>query len=330
MRSGGLRRIVGAIARNGVINMPAAVSHLPAISNGVGYASREYAESLSEFGDVCALPNCGGWLLATPIPRTELRDALGCYPLFSCGDWTALGDDLAALATRLVSVRLVTDSFAEVTAVDLAAAFPDVCYEYKQHFVTDLARPLEQFVDRHHQRNARKALRAVEVGNATIDAGLLGEWCGLYQHLVERHGITGIQRFSPASFAKQLGVPGLLAFAAREGSETCGMTLWYVRGDVAYYHLAAYNERGYELRASFALFWHALTQFAKLGIRWAALGAGAGTQASDSGLTRFKRGWATGTRPVYFCGRILQPRAYAELVGRSQNVQGYFPAYRHS
>jgi hypothetical protein len=50
----------------------------------------------------------------------------------------------------------------------------------------------------------------------------------------------------------------------------------------------------------------------------------------DGGLTRFKRGWATGTRPVYFCGRIFQRERYEQLARQGgAPVSGYFPAYRH-
>jgi lipid II:glycine glycyltransferase (peptidoglycan interpeptide bridge formation enzyme) len=108
------------------------------------------------------------------------------------------------------------------------------------------------------------------------------------------------------------------------------MTLWYVSGDVAYYHLAAYSDRGYDLGASFALFWTALKYFAAIGIRWAAIGAGPGTTAAESGLTRFKRGWSTGTRSAHFCGRILQPTAYAELSANAAAGSSYFPAYRRA
>jgi hypothetical protein len=92
--------------------------------------------------------------------------------------------------------------------------------------------------------------------------------------------------------------------------------------------LAAYSDHGYELGASFALFWSALSHFREIGIHWAALGAGAGLQSAESGLTRFKSGWSTHTRPVYFCGRILQPVAYAKLAAGAAASTGYFPAYR--
>jgi hypothetical protein len=293
-----------------------------------GYASREYAESLAEFGAVRHLPACGGWLLETRIPGSDLADGMSCYPLFCCNDWRQLANDLESLADDLVSVRIVTDPFADLEASQLKEAFPDACYEYKQHFVTDLTLPLTSIVASHHRRNVRKALDAVSVRNATPNAELSANWQPLYDNLIDRHGIGGIAKFSRQSFERQIATPGFTAFSALEGGETCGATLWYVRGDVVYYHLGAYSDRGYKLGASFALFWSALSYFAERGVRWAALGAGAGLSSAESGLTRFKRGWATHTRPVYFCGRILQPAAYAKLVGSSRPKASFFPAYR--
>ncbi len=300
----------------------------PCPSSIAGYASRQYAESLAEFGDLVELPASGGWLLARPIPDADARDGMGCYPLFACRDWSAVGDDLATLADRLVCASLVTDPFTDASAEQLHAAFPDVCYPYKQHYVCDLSLPLDRVTPSHHRRNIRKALAAVEVRQAPPNGDALADWIGLYDNLVRRHAITGIARFSPRSFQRQFQSPGFIAFAAFEHRECCGMTLWYAAGEAAYYHLAAYSDRGYELGASFALFWTAFTHFAKVGIRWVALGAGAGATAADSGLTRFKQGWATATRPVYFCGRILQPAAYRELTAHIPPGSNYFPAYR--
>lgn len=295
---------------------------------GSGYASREYAQSLEEFGAVRELPRCGGWLLTSQAPNSNLQDATGCYPLFCCRDWSALGADLASMADGLVSIRIVTDPFADVGISQLKNAFPDVCYEYKQHFVTDLTVPLESIVASHHQRNVRKALDALTVRQKTHGAALLSDWQRMYDNLVARHEIKGIARFSPLAFERQAKVPGFAAFSASDGDGTCGMSLWYVQGDVVYYHLGAHSDHGYERGASFALFWSALSYFASIGIRWAALGAGAGLKAADSGLTRFKRGWATHTRPAYFCGRILQPAAYAKLAASAAASTGFFPAYR--
>ncbi len=108
------------------------------------------------------------------------------------------------------------------------------------------------------------------------------------------------------------------------------MILWYVQNGVAYYHLGAYTEEGYQLRASFALFRKALEYFAESGLHYANLGAGAGIgSGADDGLTRFKRGWSTCLRTTYICGRIFDRQEYDRLVrARGVEATGYFPAYR--
>ncbi|MCC7475017.1 MAG: GNAT family N-acetyltransferase [Pirellulales bacterium] len=313
------------------------VRSLESPSPVAGYASARYAASLSEFGTARQLPGCHGWLLETTVdskmvPGTVWHDAAGCYPLFCCADWDRLQDDIESLPPTLVSVRVVTDPFAATTPEQLRASFPDVCREFKQHFITDLSAPLERAVSKHHQRNVAHSLELVDVRISTDGNELLAVWCRLYDNLIERHGITGIARFSTRSFAEQLQVPGLVAFCAYERgplhAPPCGMTLWYLDGNRAYYHLAAYTDLGYEHKASFALFWQALNYFTQQGVRWAALGAGAGTVNAESGLTRFKRGWATHTRPAYFCGRILNLEAYRQLSTQAPKDASFFPAYR--
>ncbi|MBA4107478.1 MAG: hypothetical protein C0485_17210 [Pirellula sp.] len=293
-----------------------------------GYASRAYAEALAEFGEVIELPNCGGALLGQSIADSTHRDAVGPYPIFSCRDWSGLSADLDSLSGRFVCAYAVTDPFGETSADELARAFPDLCYAYKQHYAADLSRPLDSFVDSHHRRNIRKGLKHVSVSRLTASAETLAAWQALYDCLIERHDIRGIARFSAESFAKQFAVPGFDCFAAVDAEGICGMTLWYVDRGVAYYHLGAYNERGYGQAAAYAIFSTALQRFAEEGVRWAALGAGAGTTAADSGLTRFKQGWSTETRPAYLCGRILQPETYQRLSIAAPTGTTFFPAYR--
>jgi hypothetical protein len=159
---------------------------------------------------------------------------------------------------------------------------------------------------------------------------LLEEWCGLYNQLIEHHGISGLAAFSQAGFKKQLSVPGLMMFKASENGRVVGLHLWYVQGDVAYGHLGATSARGYELMAAYALYWYALEQL-RAHVRWLDLGAAAGAveDVSRDGLRQFKAGWSTGVRQAYLCGRIFQPDAYARLVSRSGvSSTLYFPAYR--
>ena len=117
----------------------------------------------------------------------------------------------------------------------------------------------------------------------------------------------------------ELLAPGIVVLRARHGGETVGANLWYQQGEIAYYHLGAYAVAGYELRASFALFARALELFAERGLAWASLGAGAGgTSNPDDGLTRFKRGWSTGTQPR-LVGRKGAPRGRLRSSGRTDH-----------
>lgn len=295
-----------------------------------GYASAAYAESLAAFGRPRPLPQAGGWLLERPIPGSDLRDAMGPYPLFCCADWSALGRDLAGFAGELVSLLVVTDPFGPLDRAELAALFPDLTRAYKPHFVVDLQRPLFESLPTHHRRNLRRALAGVEVEICTTPRAWLEDWVALYDVLIQRHAIRGIAAFSRASFARQFEVPGLLVLRAREGDRTVAMHLWLRDGARAYYHLGAASARGYELRAAYALMHAALEHFAREGLAWADIGAGAGADPrADDGLTRFKAGWATGTRPVHLCGRIFDRAAYTGLAERCAAPRaGYFPLYR--
>lgn len=305
-------------------------SHLPMVSfdHGSGYLHRGYAHALSEFGTPAFLPNSGGWFLKRHIANSPWVDGMGCYPLFTCQDWSGLKVDLAEL--NLVSFAAVLDPFATVDQPFLADCFPDVAFVFKQHFVTDLRQSPKTFVAAHHLRNVKKASAAVSVERCGDPLSSLQDWHRLYSFLIERHGIRGISAFSKTSFAQQLQVPGMIAFQAVRQGEVVGMLLWYVQQGVAYYHLGAYSDQGYELRSSFALFWHAIEYFAANGTRWLCLGAGAGASAdATDGLTLFKRGWSTGTRPAYFCGKVFDREKYAALI-QARNVPEtkYFPAYR--
>ena len=277
-------------------------SHIAGSQKSIsGYAHADYAASLSEFGTPRFLPNCGAWILERAIPGSDGWDAMGCYPLFTCQDWSQLRTDLDTLGKDLVCISLVTDPFGEYELDYLRECFPDVTTSFKEHFVVDLSRPVDSFVHSHHRRNARRALAEMSVEKCANPEDFLEDWTTLYSNLVARHEIKGISTFSQKSFARQLRVPGILAFRAVRDSATVGMVLWYAQDNRAYYHLGAYSETGYDLRASFALFNHSLDYFALNGFKWLNLGAGAGAEPGvESGLSRFKQGWSTDRRTAYF------------------------------
>ena len=292
------------------------------------YAHPGYAASFAEFGAPIELPRSRGWLLARPIGTSGLLDAMGCYPLFDCADWNGLAADLEACARTFVSVALVTDPFGAYDEALLRETFERVSV-FKQHFIADLTRPIDARAPYQHRYNARRALRRVAVDDPAPTSTCLDEWCNLYEQLAARRGIAGIRRFSRASFAAQFRLPGLVVLRAREGNTTVGMHLWLVDGDVARSHLSASSDRGYQLSSSYALHWSANEYFAGK-VRWLALGSGAGLTAdATDGLSIFKRGWATGTRPAYLCGRICDPDRYADLARAAGSAgTNYFPAYR--
>jgi hypothetical protein len=258
----------------------------------------------------------------------DATDAMGCYPLFCCGDWRRLGDDLHELQNKIVSLVLVSDPFGNYTPELLKSVF-DVVRPYKEHFVADLSLPLEQFTSARHRKSGRKTLQKISVEVCPDPLAYLDEWVWLYGQLIERHRIRGMRCFSRDAFAKQLAVPGLVMFRATEGKEPLSLDLWYVQGDVAQAHLVGTSPRGYELQVSYGLKLFILQHFTGK-VRWVNLGAVPGVSTdANNGLASFKRGWSSETRTAYLCGKILNPSAYHELVRatRSENVE-FFPAYR--
>ena len=300
------------------------------------YSHPAYAASLIELGTPRRLPESDGWILVRPVPslsgqvRSDVNDAMGCYPVFSCADWTHLGRDLDTLGSDIVSLIVITDPFGSYSESQLRELFPDLVRPFKDHFVVDLKEPIERHLSPHHRRNVAKANRHVRVERCVDPPVFAAVWSALYQGLVARHRIDGLAAFSPTTLARQLEVPGVVLFRAERGGTTVGMTVWYTAGSVAYYHLAAYHDAGYAVGASFAIFNFALRHFAETGVHWLDLGAAPGMDSDGSdGLSRFKRGWATGTRPAYLCGRIFDRLAYPALVQAAGSPETtYFPAYR--
>ncbi|MEE8296797.1 MAG: GNAT family N-acetyltransferase [Hyphomicrobium sp.] len=285
---------------------------------------------MAEFGEPIHLPQCEGWVLKRPITDTGDSDAMGCYPMFACGDWSRLADDVERLmSTGLVALSLVPDPFGEYDEGLLKRAFPDYMLPLKEHFVVELRGPIDKIPNKHHRYYTRKAMEELAVDACENTSTHVENWVHLYATLTKRHNISGIRAFSAESFALQLNVPGAVMFRALHQGEMVGAHIWYVSHKVATSHLAAFSEKGYELMASYALYWKAIEYFQGR-VQWMNLGAAAGTAASTGeGLARFKRGWATGTRTAFICGRVLNATAYDELARATETVEaGYFPCYR--
>jgi hypothetical protein len=293
-----------------------------------GYVHPQYAKSLSEFGTLRELPRCGGWILERQIPTSPFRDAIGCYPIFTCRDWARLALDLQGLDNDLVSLALVTDPFGSYEEADLQSCF-DVVSPFKKHYVADLSRPANEIISRHHRYYARKALQNVRVEICEEPIRHIDEWVAMYNALAHRQNITGIRAFSRKAFLTQLTVPGLVMFRAICRNTPVGAALCFIQEDVAYGHLLGISEPGRQLGVAYALFFSHFS-YLRGKVHWLDWGGTSGiSDNSADGLSQFKRGWSTGTRTVFFCGKVINQERYAALAG-AQPVTSYFPAYRHN
>jgi len=210
--------------------------------------SRDYAESLSEFGQPLHLPKCGGNLLVRRIPKTTLVDAMGGYPLFFCEDWAALSSDLEDLPEEIVSVSLVADPYGSYSVETLEACF-DVVNPFKEHYIVDLTKPLDVLGSKHHQRIARRALKDIQIEVCKDPENFVDDWDQLYQTLKKRYNIRGVRGFSRRAFAKQLSMSEVTVLQAFYRNKIVGAQLYYVQDDVAYCHLGAVSDTGYEVGA---------------------------------------------------------------------------------
>lgn len=271
------------------------------------------------------LPRCGGWLIRRAIRDSVLQDAMGLYPYLCCSRWDELPRDLDAFGDQVILLSAVADPLGHYDARLLARSFNRI-RSYKAHYVIDTSVPLGHHVKRSHCETARRAMRKLSVSVAQDPTLYTSDWIRLYDVLCRRHGIVGIRRFTSESLRQQLSVPGIVMFRAEAGGQTVGLDLWYVQDDRAHGHLAAFDDEGYRLRASYATKMFLIEHFRT---RVALINLGATTTEGD-GLSAFKSGWATGTRTSWLCGRVFDESAYRDLMQRRRVTDdgSFFPAYR--
>jgi len=295
-----------------------------------GYLHPLYAESFSEFGIPIYLPNAKGWLIKRQIPDTPYFDAMGPYPLFFCEKWKALTTDLDDLKEELVSITLVIAPRSTPSFLNFQSYF-NIFRPYKDHYLLDLSLPLNQTISKSKRRNSKKVLNNVDVHLSIAPNIDLESWVNLYNCLIRRHNINGIRAFSRRAFSKQLAIPNTHCFWVSHQGRIVGGNLYYLQGNIAYAHLSAFSEEGYELGAPYAVKWTAI-QTLKEKVQW--INFGGGTRSNNSqtgGLELFKRGWSSIAMKSYFCGKILIENTYQELVfSKEKTANSWFPAYRNS
>ena len=294
-----------------------------------GYMHPKYAESFSEIGTPMRFSCSGGSIIIRDIPRSAAQDAMGCYPLFCCGHWAGLQDDIESLGSGLVTLSLVTDPFGDYTPEYLHACFPDRMLPFKRHYVIDRHESRERTVTKHHRYYARKALRELIVDVVRGPESFIDEWMMLHRHVVRKHKVTGLRAFSRHTFLTQLTTPGAVVLRALYKTRTIAAMIFLVQGDVVHAHMLGCDPEGYERGALYAILWHTF-EFFDDSIRWCNLmGVPGASEAGAEGVRRFKQGWTPVTRMAYFCGRVLD-RAMYERLSSAANRSGsdYFPLYR--
>jgi hypothetical protein len=295
-------------------------------AGAAGYTHPAYLASLAHIGTPVRLPSSGGWVLQRSIPGTEWHDCIGPYPLFLCGDWPALRDDLAALAGEgAVSVTIVPDPFGTYSTNLLASTF-DVVREVKRRSIVNLQENFEVAMSPQHRRRAARALERIRVDRCTEPHEYADAWVECYRAFAATRGIGGPAAFPARSLIDQLSVPGMRMYRAASDEAALGFSLWMIDGAHAYGHLAAYTEYGREAGVAYAFYASVLADLQESGISQVDLGAG--LDAGD-GLERWKEGWTRLSLPSMICGAMLRPSEYASLsLARGAGDTSYFPAYR--
>ena len=292
-----------------------------------GYFHKGYAKSIIKDAKLVNLTESKGWLLQRDIPNTLFSDVTNCYPLLCCQNWNKIEDDINNLPNKIISVSLVTEPFAEIKK-DLSKTF-NIFIPFKEHFIVDYRLKIS-FTTHHQKEISRSIKKGVEIELCINPLSYIDQWHDLYNILINRHNIRKSICFSKSLFINQFKVPGIVVFRAIKDLKTIGMTLWFVSNNNAYYHLAAYSDKGYQTSCSYALMDYALNYFNKKGITQVTLGAGAGlTQDKHDGLSRFKSGWSNYTKKTYFGGKILNLDEYTNIVNTSKSHPSFFPAYRN-
>jgi len=289
-------------------------------------------EGVTPFGDprhVAALARCGervvrvaAWggaaLLLRPVPGTGWMDAAGPYPLLGFDP----GWDVAAGLAELRQAGAITAVIVADPVLAPAHTAPfGLARRYKRHhLVQGDYRPSE-----HHRAELRRAARRCAVAELPF-AAALPNWNRLYAGLVARKALGGGPHDFGPGYAAALAPLAPRVFAAQAAEGVVAMALWLRFGDIAWYHLAASDERGRALGAGYLVVDAAIRALLADGVACIQLGGGLAEAAQPScGLDRFKAGFGNATRDNLLLGAVLDGPACAALGGA---MGGFFPAYR--
>lgn len=290
------------------------------------YASAAYADAFTGHEKLW-LPHAGIHVLLRPVPGSEHKDAMGCYPICPFRACPGFAEDLDVLRRAgAVSLVLVTDCLDQPDEGFLRRHF-SLCRPYKTHYTYDVALPDSDY-SKHHRDRIRRARKSCETREVHL-ADHLEDWMACYETLVRKRGITGIQNFPRRYFEAVAAMPEATTIAAFAEGQFVSAHIWMRHEGKLYAHLAASTDLGYKLRSAFVIYDHAIQRFKQECI--IDFGGGAGAEESEQdGLRDFKRGFANGETRNFLCGAVLDEAAYRNLCARRgvDSAIGFFPAYR--
>jgi lipid II:glycine glycyltransferase (peptidoglycan interpeptide bridge formation enzyme) len=175
-----------------------------------------------------------------------------------------------------------------------------------------------------HRTKINRARRNCDTRRIAL-AEHLDAWMALYNELIARHGITGIQAFSRDYFAKLCALEPMMVGAFCD-DQLVSAHLWLQHETHGYSHLVASNALGYAHRAAYAVYDESISYFKTIGITQIDFGGGAGSAQASAGLVQMKRGFSNTSAPAYLCGKILNRAVYNQL--SAGKTGAYFPLYR--
>lgn len=287
------------------------------------YFSLDYANAFLPDYKPYKLEHSGGYILQRPIVGTNYFDLMGCYPICPFPSAQAMKADFKKMADDgMISFTCVSDIFQNYQASELAEIF-DLCKEYKEHYYYDIA--IGGKYAKNHRYKVNRANRSVETKIINLK-DYLDDWVNLYNILVKKHNITGIQNFSKEYFSALSKLENLVTIGAFIEDRLVATHLWIKNNSYLYNHLAASNEEGYDTRASYAIYDSTIKYFSDaIAIDF---GGGAGIDSASDGLTLFKQGFSNSSKKNYLFGKILLPEIYANLSNKRESKANFFPAYR--
>ena len=301
---------------------PGAVTTQMRMDTVLPYDSFAYVNSLTHLGLPEVIAGLPWPIVVRPIPGSARCDAVGPWPYGSAPEASQMAAALSALRARgLVSLTafLRPDCPVDIAALQRSGV---QCVPLKDHFIYDAREtlPARSKKTRYNIATARRRW-AVERLNLPTHWPALAV---LHQDLRRRRALSKFAQVEASHFERLADVPGADGLAVFDEGEMIA-ALVVVRSAARVHFLALLgNEQAHRERAHYALYDAAATRWGSESLLCM---GGAPSGEDGPGIDKFKRRFATSTRPVTLLTVILDPVACAELTAR-RNTPGYFPPYR--